>query len=129
MNFFIKKDSTLPEIRFHLTQKIREEYNITSDMLENVAITFSMIDSDTGLFHIANVGGDIEYKVLKPLFPNDIEYYLVYKFKLYQTKKVGNYQGEFCVDFLGDQCGKIKFPTDDVLNIIISDSITKTSVI
>jgi hypothetical protein len=130
MNFFIKKDSNLPEIRYHLTQRIREEYSITNDMLENVAVTFSMINSDTGLFQIANVGADIEYKVLKPLFPNDIEYYLVFKLKTYQTKKVGNYVGEFCLDFLNDQCSnKIKLPTNDVINIIISDSITKTSVI
>jgi hypothetical protein len=103
-------------------------------MLENVAITFSMINSDTGLFQIANVGADIEYKVLKPLFPNDIEYYLVFKLKTYQTKNVGNYIGEFKLDFLNfdgsNSCGgKLTLPTDDVINIIISDSITKTSVI
>ena len=45
-NFFIKKDSTLPELKYPLIQQVREKYNITDDMLENVGVTFSMMVSD-----------------------------------------------------------------------------------
>ena len=34
-NFFIKKDSTLPELKFPLVQRLREKYDIT-DVWNNV---------------------------------------------------------------------------------------------
>ena len=133
MNFFIKKDSTLPDLEYHLTQKIMQEYDITKDMLENVAVTFSMIDADTGLYRIANVPANIEFKRLRPQYPDDFIYALIYRFKLYQTSKPGRYLGEFKLDFIntegGDGCGKLTLPVNDVINIQISDSITKTTVI
>ena len=133
MNFFIKKDSTLPELEYHLTQDIMRQYNITDEMLDNVAVTFSMIDADTGLYRIANVPASIEYKRLRPQYPNNFIYALIYRFKLSQTSKPGRYLGEFKVDFIntdgGDGCGKITLPTTDQINILISDSITKTTVI
>ena len=133
MNFFIKKDSTLPDLEYHLTQDIMKQYDITDDMLENVAITFSMIDADTGLYRIANVPASIEFKRLRPQYPDDFIYALIYRFKLYQTSKPGRYNGEFKLDFMntegGDGCGKLTLPVDDVINIQISDCITKTTVI
>jgi hypothetical protein len=129
INFFIKKDSTLPELEYHLSQKIMEQYDITKEMLENVAVTFSMIDADSGLYRIANVAASIEYKVLRPQYPHNYLYALIYRFKLSDTSKAGRFNGEFKLDFLGQNCGKITLPTNDVINIIISDSITKTTVI
>jgi len=132
MNFFIRKNSTYPKLEYTLTQKIREKYNITDEMLENVAITFSMIDSDSGLYYIANVPANIEYKKIRPQYPNEITYILNYKFKLSDTHKTGRYSGEFVIDFINTQitnCLKLKLPVDEEINIIISDSITKTTVI
>ena len=128
-NFFIKKDSTLPEIEFHLTQQVMQQYDITDDMLLNVAVTFSMIDAETGLYRIANVPANIEYIRLRPQYPDNFIYELSYRFKLYQTRKPGRFLGEFVCDFLGENCGKLKLPVDGQINIIISDSITKTTVI
>lgn len=130
MNFFIKKDSTLPELKYPLTQKIREEYDITDDMLENIAVTFSMIDADTGLYKIANVPASIVFNTDRPQYPDELLHTLVYRFKLPQTSKAGRFYGEFKIDILGpENCGKITLPNDDEINIIISDSITKTTVI
>jgi hypothetical protein len=128
-NFFIKKDSTLPELKYPLTQFTLEQYDITPEMLENVAVTFSMIDANTGLYRIANVPANIVFNVDRPQFPDELTYTLVYRFKLPQTSKSGRYIGEFVIDFLGQNCGKIKLPVDNVINIVISDSITKTTVI
>lgn len=129
MNFFIKKNSTLPELKYPLTQKIREEYGITEEMLENVAVTFSMINAETGIYRVANVEANLVINNDRPKYPNEELYTLVYKFKIYQTKKVGRYEGEFVIDMLGtNNCGKIKLPINDQINIIISDSITKTTV-
>ena len=129
INFFIKKDSTLPELEYHLTQKVMEEYDITDDMLQNVAVTFSMINADTGIYAIANVPANIEFIRLRPQYPDNYIYELSYRFKLSQTSKPGRYLGEFVCDFLGENCGKIKFPVNGQINIMISDSITKTTVI
>jgi len=133
MNFFIKKDSTLPELKYPLTQKIREEYDISDDMLENVAVTVSMIDANSGQYRIANVPASIVFNTDRPQYPDELLYTLVYRFKLNETRNIGRYNFEFTLDFIpsGNDggCGKLKLPVDDVINIIISDSITKTTVI
>lgn len=129
-NFFIKKDSTLPELKYPLIQKVREQYDITDDMLENVAVTFSMMEADTGLYRIANVPANFIINRNRPEYPDEVEYTLVYRFKLNDTKKAGRFVGEFKLDFLGENhCGKITLPTNSQINIMISDSLTKTTVI
>lgn len=128
-NFFIKKDSTLPILKYPLTQHTMEQFDITPEMLENVAVTFSMIDAETGNYRIANVAGNLVINENRPEFPDEVKYTLTYKFKLIQTRKAGRYLGEFKLDFLGDNCGKITLPTQDLINIQISDGITKTTVI
>ena len=128
-NFFIKKDSTLPDLKYPLIQPVREKYDISDDMLENVAVTFSMIDAGTGLYRIANVPASLVVNTDRPDYPDEEKYTLVYRFKLPQTAKAGRYLGEFKIDFLGEHCGKITLPTQNQINIIISDGITKTTVI
>ena len=128
-DFFIKKDSTLPELKYPLTQKVREQYDLTDDMLENVAVTFSMMDANTGLYRIANVAANLVISNERPEYPDELQYTLMYKFKLPQTAKAGRFLGEFKVDFLGENCGKITLPTNGFINIMISDSLTKTTVV
>ncbi len=129
-NFFIKKDSTLPELKYPLIQKVREKYDITDDMLENVGVTFSMMNADSGIYCIANVPARLVINRNRPEYPDEVEYTLVYRFKLKDTKKAGRFLGEFKLDFLGEgNCGKITLPTNDYVNIIISESLTKTTVI
>ena len=129
-NFFIKKDSTLPLLKYPLTQHFREQYDISDEMLENVAVTFSMIDAETGKYYIANAAGSLIVNKDRVNFPDEEEYTISYGFKLPQTAKVGRFLGEFVIDALGTgNCGKIKLPIEGYINIIISDSITKTTVI
>jgi hypothetical protein len=129
-NFYIKKDSNFPILKYPLTQKVREQYGITDDMFENVAVTFSMIDVDTGLYRIANVGANLIINTDREKYPAEELYTLTFKFSISQTSKSGRYYGEFKLDFLGDNCSnKITLPSEGQINIIISDSITKTTVI
>jgi hypothetical protein len=128
-NFFIKKDSTLPDLKYPLIQQVREQYDISDDMLENVAVTFSMIDAQTGLYRIANVAANLVVNNDRVNFPDEEKYTLVYRFKLPQTAKAGRYLGKFKIDFLGEHCGKLTLPTQNQINIIISEGITKTTVI
>jgi len=129
-DFFIKKDSTLPELKYPLSQHMMEQYDITPDMLENVAVTFSMIEAETGRYRIANAPANLVINNNRPEYPDELQYTLTYRFKLSQTRKPGRYQGELVIDFLGEAgCGKIKLPTQNYINILISDGITKTTVV
>lgn len=127
-NFFISKNSTFPILKLPLLQSIREQYDITDDMLENVAVTFSMKNIENGVYHIANVPADLSINNNLEEYPDEEKYTLRYKFKLSDTKKTGRFQGEFKLDFL--ECGgKLTLPNNQPINIIITDSITKTTVI
>lgn len=129
MNFFIKKNSTYPILKYPLTQKIMELYDINDDILENVAITFSMIDADTGVFRIANVEANLVINTDRSKYPDEAKYTLTYQFKLRDSSKIGRYQANFTIDFLGNNCGKIALPINSYIDIIVSDSLTKTTVI
>jgi hypothetical protein len=130
-NFFIKKNSTLPELKYPLIQHLREQYGITDDMLENVAVTFSMTDAETGLYRIANVPANLVINNDRENFPAETQYTLSYRFKLKDTRKAGRFNAEFVIDFLGENigCGKIKLPVNGNINVLIGDSITKTTVV
>lgn len=130
-NFFIKKDSTLPELKYPLIQQVREQYDISDDMLENVAVTFSMIDADSGLYRIANVPANLVICKDRASNPDEEYYTLSYRFKLKDTRKAGRFLGEFKIDFLGENigCGKLTLPVNGQINILVSDGITKTTVI
>lgn|SRR5690606_2260565 len=129
-HFFIKKDSTLPELKYPLPQRVREKYDLSDDMLANCAVTFSMMDADTGLYYIANVPANLVIDTDRVNHPDELKYTLVYRFTLKDTKKAGRFLGEFKIDFLGDGgCGKITLPTNEQINIMIQESLTKTTVI
>jgi hypothetical protein len=128
-NFFIKRNSTLPELKYPLIQQVREKYDLTDDMLDNVAVTFSMMDANTGIYLIANVPANIVISPDRQTNPDEVKYTLMYRFKLHDTRKAGRFLGEFKLDFLGENCGKITLPTNEYINITISDSLTKTTVI
>ena len=127
MAFFIKKGDTLPELKFQLTQRLMYKHDITDKMMENIAVTFSMIDKHSGQFRVANVSAGLkineEYHNI-----DDPKYELSYKFKSRDTRKEGEYYGEFKIDFLGDSCGSITFPTTNYLPIYVTKGITKTTV-
>lgn len=126
--FFIKKGNNFPLIKFILSEEIMRFYGISEDMLSNVAITFSMINKETGNFVIANEPGEItlleEYKN-----SNNKEYCLSYQLTIDDTQEIGKYEGEFVIDFLESNEYKIGFPVNNKIEIIITDSITTTTVI
>jgi len=128
-NIFVKQHSTLPEVKFALTDRMRAKYDITDEMMESVAVTFSMRDAETGVYHVANDGGKLLVTEGEYVNLDESKYTLAYRFKEHQTRKAGRYLAEFKVDFFGDYCGKITFPTDDEINIIIGSSSTKTTVV
>lgn len=129
MNFYIRQNSTLPILKFPLTQRLMEKYDITDDMMENVGVTFSMITAEDGRYRIANTEARLIIKKDRVNYPDEVDYTIAYDFKLSDTKKAGHFFGEFVLDFLGDHCGKIKFPVNHDIDIYIQESSTKTSVV
>jgi hypothetical protein len=129
--FFIKKDSTFPSLEIPLTD-ISERFDITDDMWENCAVTFSMYDTEKKVYRIANKEGQLIVRdriqqIIKPY-----NYFVGYTFETKDTKYSGIYHGEFKIDFFdqyGNNCLKLTIPNEDMLYIIIEDSITKTTVI
>lgn len=128
----IKQHSTLPRIKFPINNQILKKYDITKEMMEDVAVTFSMVNEE-GVYRIANKKADLLIVDTKDLDTLDeSQYTLSYKFTLKDTKFSGRFTGEFVLDFLANNegyCGKIKFPVDNPINITITPTITKTTVV
>lgn len=134
MNFFIKQHSTLPVLKYYLKEDMLSRHHITDDMFESVAVTFSMFNPLTKTFVIANKQADLHInddRVQRGL-KGEPKYMLVYRFSEKDTKNIGDYKAEFVVDFMGYYgCGKIKFPigSGEDINVVVSESITKTTVV
>jgi len=127
-NFYIKRDSTLPTLKFPIDQEFLDKFGILNEDMNNAAVTFSMYNIDTDEYHIANVGGRIKYRndaLYSAIAP---KYSLEYDFKLSDTSVTGNYYGEFKLDLLNSENPmKITIPNTGVMSITITDTITKTS--
>jgi hypothetical protein len=128
MDFFIQKNSTLPILEYDVTDD-SVTYNITDEMWENCAVTFSMID-ENGIYRIANKEAIfiMTEKIISSIEP--YKYKIAYKFSQNDTRKSGQFCAEFKIDFIGENtCGKITLPNTSKINIYINDNITKTTVI
>lgn len=113
MEFFIRKNSTLPKLMVEFINESRVGYHQTNQDLLGASITFSMIDEETGLIRYANLPATIE------LNTSTGGYTLVYQFTKKTSSKTGRFYGEFTVS---NSQGVSVLPVRDVLNINIIDS-------
>lgn len=129
MNIFVNQYSTLPLITFPITEKIMRDYNITDEMMENIAVTFSMYSVDNDEYVILNKKGDIWYR--EDIYEeNGIDKYtLTYKLNKRDTSICGKYECEFKVSFLKPYCHIITLPNKNKINLYISDSHTKVRLV
>lgn len=129
MRFFIKQHSTLPYLEFDL-ENISKEYDINNENWENCAITFSMYDKKNNNYRIANKEAKLVVKERVINLGDPYNYFLRYEFTEKDTSKIGDFIGEFKVDFLDNHnLGKITIPINESIEIFIKDSITRTTVI
>lgn len=126
-NFFIRKNSTLPILKMAVINDGRSDYRNIFDNLENAAVTFSMIDPETGIYKIFNKPALI-IPVEKEICEDDTEYYIGYKFTSRDTNKNGIYKAEFKIDFLDDSCTLI-VPIREDLYVYIGDSFTNSRIV
>ena len=121
MNFYIKKGADLPILKVEPIKDGRSDYKKFMEDLESSTILFSMVDSKTGIYKIANADAYLVAK--ETIEPTPIvEYYIYYQFKKRETNTPGIYKGEFLIR---NQNGDLILPLREELTIIIIDSFIK----
>lgn len=97
MEFYIKQNSTLPQLRMELIEDGRSDFWKFHDSVQNSEITFTMTNKNTGLVKIMNAPCYIKLK------ENDCncteQYVICYDWKSRDTKEKGIYEGEFVIKF------------------------------
>lgn len=118
MEFFIKKNATLPLLKMQVVKDGRSDFNRMMELIESSAIFFSMVDIENGVPKIVTrPAGFVSKKMIDP--NSDPEYYVYYQFTNKDTRKVGRYEGQFL--FRNDD-GVLILPLRDKLYINIQES-------
>jgi hypothetical protein len=118
MEFFIKKNATLPLLKIQVVKDGRSDYNSFMNMIEESSIFFSMTNVETGIPKISTRPAGFVEKVL--IEPNaDPEYYIYYQFTPQDTNKVARYEGQF---LLRNSDGVLILPIREQLFINVQES-------
>lgn len=118
MEFFIKKNATLPILKLQVVKDGRSDYNSFMDMIEESAIFFSMTNVETGIPKISTSPAGFVEKVL--MDPNaEPEYYIYYQFKPQDTNKTARYEAQF---LLRNSQGVLILPIREQLFINVQES-------
>jgi hypothetical protein len=118
MDFFIKKNATLPVLKLQVVKDGRSDYNKFMDMIEESAIFFSMVDVETGIPKISSRPAGFVEKTFVDLNAGP-EYYIYYQFTPRDTNRVGRYAGQF---MLRNSDGVLILPIREELFINVQDS-------
>ena len=118
MEFYIAQNSTLPILKMELDYNGKSSIEEFNSIIENSSIFFSMKNVDDGNYKILNKKAGFTNKVF--IEPNSkTEYYVYYKFSLFDTNKVGRYEGEFTL--ISDN-GTLILPIKDKLYINVVEN-------
>jgi hypothetical protein len=118
MEFFIKKNATLPILKLQVVKDGRSDYNSFMDMIEESAIFFSMTNVETGIPKISTSPAGFVEKLL--IDPNaEPEYYIYYQFKPQDTNKTARYEAQF---LLRNSQGVLILPIREQLFINVQES-------
>jgi len=118
MEFFIKKNATLPVLKLQVVKDGRSDYNSFMKTIEESAIFFSMVDVETGIPKISSRPAGFVEKIL--LDPNaSPEYYIYYQFTNKDTNRIGRYDGQF---MLRNDDGVLIVPIRESLFINVQES-------
>jgi len=118
MEFFIKKNATLPVLKLQVVKDGRSDYNNFMELLETSTIFFSMINSETGIPKITSRPAGFVSKTFDD--PNSpTEYYIYYKFTNTDTNTVGRFEGQFLIKSFD---GNVILPVREKLYIYVQES-------
>lgn len=133
MNFFIRhiddtsipgSQKVLPILSMMVINDGRHEYHRFHEMIQNADITFSMIDSESGVYKVANSPAFI--KKLDDSCCED-QFIVCYQFTKREIQTPGTYKGYFTIKFGEDlknddyeyPNGVLKVPIRDELFIVV----------
>lgn len=124
--FYIRKGSLNPVLRMELFQDGRYDFkrSLIDNALQDAVVTFTMVDSETGLLKIAEAPAEIV--IAKPEGCEE-KFLLQYKWKERDVRKEGIFNGWFEIKFNGNLTengveypkGNLKVPIQDDLVIYI----------
>ncbi len=118
MNFYIKKNSTLPVLTVEVIVDGGTDFRTTNDSFSSSTITFSMRDENTDIYKITDKSVTIKEKYSTGDSPFK-SYYLETQFTSRETNKVGSFIGEFKID---NNQGVEILPIENEIIISIIDS-------
>lgn len=124
--FYIRKGSLNPVLRMELFQDGRYDFkrSLIDNALQDAVVTFTMMDSETGLLKISEAPAEIV--IAKPEGCEE-KFLLQYKWKERDVRKEGIFNGWFEIKFNGNLTengveypkGNLKVPIQDDLVIYI----------
>ena len=118
MEFFIKKNATLPVLKINVIKDGRSDYDRSMRYLQDTEIFFSMVDTETGVPRITSRPAGIMKKTQLSASA-DTEYYVYYQFTPFDTKKVARYKGQF---LFRNETGIMILPLNQDVFINVTDS-------
>ena len=118
MEFFIKKNATLPVLKINVIKDGRSDYDRTMRYLQETVIFFSMVNVDTGIPKISTRPAGLQ---IKPQLNTSAEtqYYVYYQFNPTDTNQVGRYKGQF---LFRNDTGILNLPLNQEIYINVTDS-------
>ena len=118
MNFYIKKNSTLPLLKLQVIKNGRTDFHAFMKSLEVSSIFFSMVDVETGIPKINSKPAGFVEKIVSEQNAEP-EYYIYYQFTNRDTNKPGRYEAQFLIK--SDE-GNLILPIEEKLFITIQES-------
>ena len=118
MEFYIKKNATLPVLKMQVVKDGRAGYIQLMQDLEVSTIFFSMVDVYNGIPKIVSA----PCYIVPLIFAEEgtpTEYYIYYQFTARDTNTIGRYQGQFLIK--NDE-GNLILPIREELFINVQDS-------
>ena len=118
MEFYIKKNATLPLLKLQVVKDGRSDFRKFMDMIEVSALFFSMVDIETGIPKITSRPAGFVEKTFDD--PNaEPEYYIYYQFSPRDTNKVGRFEAQF---MLRSPDGNLILPVREKLYVNVQES-------
>lgn len=121
MNFYIKKNSTLPKLSIDIFIDGGTDFRNSSNSFSSSTITFSMKDENTDIYKIIDKPVTIIENYNNGDGPNN--YTLQYQFTKKETSKIGSFIGEFKIH---DKKGTYYLPINEKIEINILDSFSNS---
>lgn len=113
MEFYIKKNSTLPKLQVEVINESRNGFNQLDQNISTSTVTFSMYHVESDILKIANSPATIN------LSSDGGGYILSYQFSKKNTNKTGRFKGIFTIT---NDRGVYEVPISETIYIQISDS-------